>query len=139
VMTTAFLLLSFVGSSVEQAYKLLLSLAVVLQLVPFLYMYAAIVLVAARREAGSSEGRYGRGTLWLAGISGFVTTAIGMCVAFVPPADESAWMFELKMALGCVGLLGVGAMFFVISSRRAASPSLSAIGPADVPEEGEAR
>ena len=147
VMTTMFLLLSFVGSSVEQAYKLLLSLAVVLQLVPFLYMYAAIVLLAARRsreavaDANATEGHYGRATLWFAGISGLVTTAIGMCVAFVPPADESVWMFETKMALGCVGLLGVGAFFFMINARRASmrAPSLAAMGHTEVPTEGEAR
>jgi glutamate:GABA antiporter len=135
VMTTVFLLMSFVGSSVEQAYKLLLSLAVVLQLVPFLYMYGAIIRIAARETAPS--GHYGRATLWLAGVSGFVTTAVGMGVAFVPPADQVTWVFELKMALGCVGLLGVGAFFFVINSRRA--PALGAIGVADVTTQGEAR
>ncbi len=135
VMTTAFLLISFVGSSVDQAYKLLLSLAVVLQLVPFLYMYGAIILIAAREP--QPHGHYGRGTLWLAGLSGFVTTAIGMGVAFVPPADQSTWLFELKMAAGCVGLLGLGAFFFVFNSRRA--PSLAAISHAEVPSQGDAR
>jgi glutamate:GABA antiporter len=135
VMTTLFLLMSFVGSSVEQAYKLLLSLAVVLQLVPFLYMYGAIILIAARSTMPS--GHYKRTTLWLAGLSGFITTAIGMCVAFVPPSDQPTWLFELKMALGCLGLLGVGAFFFLINSRRA--PSMAAIPAADVRTQGEAR
>jgi glutamate:GABA antiporter len=122
VMTTLFLLMSFVGSSVDQAYKLLLSLAVVLQLVPFLYMYGAIISIAARQNL--PRGHYGRAALWAAGISGFVTTAIGMGVAFVPPADQSVWLFELKMAAGCVGLLGLGAFFFVFNTRRAAVAAL---------------
>ena len=121
VMTTLFLLMSFVGSSVDQAYKLLLSLAVVLQLVPFLYMYGAIICTAARESA--PHRHHGRMTLWLAGVSGFVTTAIGMGVAFVPPSDQATWLFELKMGLGCVGLLGVGAFFFLINSRRASRRS----------------
>ncbi len=135
VMTTLFLLMSFVGSSVEQAYKLLLSLAVVLQLVPFLYMYGAIILIAAREEKPS--GHYSRATLWISGLSGFITTAIGMCVAFVPPSDQPTWLFETKMALGCLGLLGVGAFFFVINSRRA--PALAAVPSAEVRTQGEAR
>jgi amino acid transporter len=135
VMTTLFLLMSFVGSSVEQAYKLLLSLAVVLQLVPFLYMYGAIILIAARKAMPA--GHYSRATLWLSGLSGFITTAIGMCVAFVPPSDQPTWLFETKMALGCLGLLGVGAFFFVINSRRA--PTLAAMPPADARTQGEAR
>ncbi|MGC1385530.1 MAG: APC family permease [Candidatus Acidiferrales bacterium] len=135
VMTTLFLLMSFVGSSVEQAYKLLLSLAVVLQLVPFLYMYGAIILIAVRETA--PHGHYSRSTLWLAGVSGFVTTAIGMGVAFVPPSDQATWLFELKMGLGCVGLLGVGAFFFLINSRRA--PAIARMSRADVQTQGEAR
>jgi glutamate:GABA antiporter len=135
VVTTLFLLMSFVGSSVDQAYKLLLSLAVVLQLVPFLYMYGAIISVAAHRNI--PRGHYGRGTLWAAGISGFVTTAIGMGVAFLPPADQSAWIFELKMAAGCVGLLGLGSFFFVFNTRRAAS--VAAIAEVDAPARGDAR
>ncbi len=135
VMTTLFLLMSFVGSSVEQAYKLLLSLAVVLQLVPFLYMYGAIILIAAR--SAMPHGHYSRPTLWLAGVSGFITTAIGMGVAFVPPSDQPTWLFETKMALGCLGLLGVGAFFFLINSRRA--PAMAAISSADVRTQGEAR
>jgi glutamate:GABA antiporter len=135
VMTTLFLVMSFVGSSVEQAYKLLLSLAVVLQLVPFLYMYGAIILIAAR--TAMPHGHHSRPTLWLAGLSGFVTTAIGMGVAFVPPSDQPTWLFEMKMALGCLGLLGVGAFFFLINSRRA--PAMAAISSADVSTQGEAR
>jgi amino acid transporter len=133
VVTTLFLLMSFVGSSVDQAYKLLLSLAVVLQLVPFLYMYGAIISVAARETV--PRGHYGRGALWMAGISGFVTTAIGMGVAFVPPADQAVWIFELKMAAGCVGLLGLGAFFFVFNTRRAAG----ATAIAEAPARGDAR
>jgi len=134
VVTTVFLLMSFIGSSVDQAYKLLLSLAVVLQLVPFLYMYGAIVLIAAREK--SPQGPYGRRTLWMAGVSGFMTTAIGMGVAFVPPTDQSVWLFELKMAAGCVGLLGIGTFFFLFNARRA--PVLAAIGDAEIPTRGDA-
>ncbi len=79
--------------------------------------------------------------MWLAGISGFVTTAIGMGVAFVPPSDQPTWVFELKMAMGCVGLLGVGAFFFVINSRRA--PAVAGVAAGDVAvstsTQGEAR
>jgi amino acid transporter len=132
VMTSLFLAMSFVGSSVEQAYKVLLSLAVVLQLIPFLYMYGALIRIAAGKAA--TNGPYGRKTLWAAGISGFVTTAVGMGVAFVPPADEVVWIFELKMALGCMFIIGLGAFFFFVYSRRVsarrvlAQPAISTRG-----------
>ncbi len=113
-----FVAMSFAGATVEQAYKTLLLLAVVLQLVPFLYMYAALVRLAGHRDY--LPGRYSRRTLWAAGISGFVTTAVGICVAFLPQANgEATWLFELKMAAGTAFFLGLGAFFFFIYSRRA--------------------
>jgi amino acid transporter len=110
--------MSFVGATVEQAYEVMLLLAVVLQLVPFLYLYGALIRIAMRKQL---EGAfYGRTTLWLAGISGFVTTAIGMMVAFIPPSgrQESTWLFETKMLVGCAFFLGLAVFFFFVYSRR---------------------
>jgi len=52
----------------------MLSLAVVLQLVPFLYVFAALLkFVFVGNLAG---GRYSRGTLMVSGFCGFTTTAL---------------------------------------------------------------
>lgn len=118
ILSCAFIAMSFVGATVQQAYQVLLLLAVVLQLIPFLYMYAALVQIAVRKEM--SGGFYGRRTLWFAGISGFATTAIGMIMAFIPPVDrrETVWLFELKMLVGCAFFIGFAAFFFFVYSRR---------------------
>lgn len=118
ILSCAFVAMSFVGATVEEAYQIMLLLAVVLQLVPFLYVYAALIRIALRDDLG--DGFYKRRTLWLAGLSGFATTAIGMIVAFVPPADrnEPAWLFELKMFAGCAFFIGLAAFFFYVYSRR---------------------
>ena len=110
--------LLYVGATVEQAYEVMLLLAVVLQLVPFLYLYAALIRIAMQEDLG--EAFYKRKTLWLAGISGFATTAIGMVVAFVPPAgrQEPTWLFETKMFVGCAFFIGLAAFFFYVYSRR---------------------
>jgi glutamate:GABA antiporter len=117
-LSCIFVAMSFVGATVEQAYEIMLLLAVVLQLVPFLYLYGALIRIAMQKL---SEGAfYGRTTLWLAGISGFTTTAIGMVVAFIPPdgRQESTWLFEAKMLVGCAFFLGLAAFFFFVYSRR---------------------
>jgi len=103
--------------SVKEAFQILLALAVVLQLVPFLYVYAALVRIAQRARDG--EGYYGKGTLMAAGLSGLITTAIGMIVAFVPPAGvKSIPIFELKMTVGTVFFLALAGFFFFVYSRR---------------------
>jgi amino acid transporter len=118
--------MSFMGATVEQAYKTLLDLAVVLQLVPFLYMYGALVDLARRPNDGL--GYYSKQMLWFAGLSGFVTTAVGMVVAFIPQrAGEEVWVFETKMVLGILFFLALAAFFYFPYSRR--KVALEAAGP----------
>ncbi|MBI3664435.1 MAG: APC family permease [Acidobacteria bacterium] len=118
-LSSIFVAMSFVGATVKEAYVTLLDLAVVLQLVPFLYIYAGLVRLAMKGPCGA--GHYSPGNLWLAGVSGLLTTSLGMVVAFVPSRQiESVWLFELKMLLGCAFFLGVAGFFFwVYASRKA--------------------
>ena len=120
VLSGIFVAMSFLGATVEQGYKTLLDLAVVLQLVPFLYLYAAMIDLARRREDGC--GRYSKGLLWFAGLSGFITTGIGMVVAFIPQHEgEPLWLFETKMSLGTLFFIALAAFFYFPSSRRKAA------------------
>lgn len=125
IFSAAFLGLSFVkGASVQEAFAIMLALAVVLQLVPFLYMFGALLKLALRKADGA--GVYRRSTLFAAGASGLLTTSLGMIVAFLPSKQiGSVWVFEVKMCVGTLFFLGLAAFFFFIFRRREA-PSLSA-------------
>jgi amino acid transporter len=119
LLSTAFLGLSFLGASVREAYVTLLDLAVVLQLVPYLYLHAALLRYSAKDA--EAPRRYSKKTLRLAGLAGFFSTAVGMVVAFVPSRQiESVLLFEAKMLLGCGIFLGL-AVFFFIRGRAARS------------------
>jgi len=120
VLSGLFMAMSFLGATVEQGYKTLLDLAVVLQLVPFLYLYAGLIDLARRPEDGN--GRYSKGMLWFAGLSGMITTGIGMVVAFIPQREgEALWLFETKMSLGTLLFLALAAIFYFPASRREAA------------------
>ena len=111
LLSTAFLGLSFVGASVREAYVTLLDLAVVLQLVPYLYLYAALLRYSGK--AAPPPVRYSKRTLRLAGLAGLFTTGLGMIVAFVPSRQiESVLLFELKMFAGCGVFLGLAVVFY---------------------------
>src|SRR5207245_10388687 len=72
VVSAILVVINFAGGiHVQETFQRLLSLAVVLQLVPFLYMFAALVKFGW--HSGTS-GRYARGTLLTAGVCGFVRT-----------------------------------------------------------------
>ena len=116
LFSALFMIMSFAGATVKQAFDLMLALAVVLQLVPFLYVYAVLIRLGFAPQTGG--GHYGKIVLRAAGISGLVTTALGMIVAFVPPREANFWPFELKMFAGVIFFIGLGAFFFFIYDRR---------------------
>jgi amino acid transporter len=113
------ILLNSVGAGVQETFQKLLSLAVVLQLVPFLYMFAALLKLAFDRSAG--KGRYSKGVLVLAGASGLVTTVLGICLAFFPAQQITSLLFyEVWMFGGTAFFIGLAVFFFFVYGRRKA-------------------
>jgi len=116
---------SFTGAGVQETFQKLLSLAVVLQLIPFLYMFGALLKIAA--SPAFVKGRYGRTTLLLAGFSGFTTTGLGIALAFFPAQQiKSLRSYEIWMFGGTLFFISLAAFFFFIYGRRKAARKLAA-------------
>jgi glutamate:GABA antiporter len=120
VVSTLLVILNFVGGAgVQETFQKLLSLAVVLQLVPFLYMFAALLKFAVNERA--AQGRYGRGMLFTAGASGLITTTLGIVLVFFPAQQiTSLWLYEVWMFGGTLFFVGLAAFFFFVYCRRKA-------------------
>ena len=115
---------------VQESFQSLLSLAVVLQLIPFLYMFGALVKIALDEKFAT--GHYSKGTLLLAGISGLLTTVLGIALAFFPAQQiKSLARYEFWMFGGTVVFIGLAAFFFFIYGGRKAAHKLAATSPAD--------
>jgi glutamate:GABA antiporter len=107
-------------SSVQAAFQTMLSLAVVLQLVPYIYVFGAILKFAIRRSDG--EGVYSRRVLLISGASGLVTSALGIGLQYFPPQlVTSLGVYELEMILGTIFFLGLAAYFFFVYGRSRVS------------------
>jgi amino acid transporter len=119
---------SFTGAGVQETFQKLLSLAVVLQLVPFLYMFGALLKMAFRTPF--VRGRYSRTTLILAGASGLLTTVLGITLAFFPAQQiTSLRSYELWMVGGTLFFIGLAAFFFFVYGRRKTARKLAAAAP----------
>jgi len=117
VVSTILVLISFLGSGVQETFQRLLSLAVVLQLLPFLYMFAALLKIAA--DPLATKGHYSRTVLWLSGSSGLLMTILGMIFAFSPAQQiSSVWSYEAWMFGGMAFFIGLAVFFFFIYGRR---------------------
>jgi amino acid transporter len=118
-----------VGSGVQESFQRLLSLAVVLQLIPFLYMFAGLLRIAF--NPAFIRGHYGQGTLIFAGISGLLTTILGIALAFFPAQQiTSIVSYEIWMFGGTLIFIGLAAFFFFVYGRRkAAARKLAEVVP----------
>ena len=96
---------------VQEAFQKMLSAAVVLQLIPFVYVFAALVKFAVRDSP--MGGRYGRGKLMFAGLAGLTTTTLGIIVAFFPAKQiTSLWVYEVSMFGITLGFIALALLFF---------------------------
>jgi amino acid transporter len=120
VVSLLLCVINFVASGgVQEAFQTMLSLAVVLQLVPFVYVFAALLKFAFTEKTRS--GRYGKNVLVLAGGSGLLTTLMAIVVAFSPAKQiTSVWRYEVTMFGLTLFFIALAAFFFFVYGRRKA-------------------
>ena len=119
------IVINFTAAGVQETFQKLLSLAVVLQLVPFLYMFGALLKLAVAPTF--TKARYRRSTLLFAGASGLITTTLGIALAFFPAAQITSLLsYEIWMFGGTLLFVGLAAFFFFIYGRRKTARGLAA-------------
>ena len=117
---------NFTAAGVQETFQKLLSLAVVLQLIPFLYMFAALLKIAA--QPTFTKVQYKKPTLFFAGASGLVTTTMGIALAFFPAVQiTSIFSYEVWMFGGTLLFVGLAAFFFFVYGRRKAARKLDEV------------
>ncbi len=119
IVSAILVILNFAGAGVQETFQKLLSLAVVLQLVPFVYMFGALAKFAITESA--PRGQYSRGTMFAAGMSGFLTTILGIALVFFPAQQiSSLFWYEVWMIGGTLFFVGLAAFFFFVYGRHKA-------------------
>ena len=104
-ISAALTVVSLAGSTVAEAYQVLLRAAVVINLVPFVYVFLAVLQLRDRSRPVRASAALGLGV-----------TVCGIAAVFLPTgAVGNVLVFELKMLGSVGGLLGLGLWLF---SRR---------------------
>jgi len=121
ILASAIITMSFAGATVQEAYLTLLDLAVALQMISYLYLFASLLRRAFSKDLTGVY--FGRTTIRLASIAGATMTTFGLVMAFVPSRQiSSIGSFELKMFLTLGALLALAAVLFrYYSLQRPAS------------------
>lgn len=110
-VSIVFIAINVMSSGAQESFQRLLSLAIVLQLIPFVYMFTALLKIALSRAA--LPGRYNKSTLFVAGTLGLVTTCFGLAFMLVPPGETSVWAYESWMVIGLASFFVIAALLYL--------------------------
>lgn len=118
------LILAQTNETVNGAYQVLVDAAILLYFLPFLYMYAAVIKLAYRRDRTESPGAVlipgGTAGVWANGLLGFAICLLSMVLSMIPPGETTnKAVFELKLLGGTGVAIVIGlALYWRSKSRR---------------------
>src|SRR5438876_178874 len=122
VISGAILLFSQINETMRGAYQFLVDAAIILYFIPFLYMYAAAIKLAGRKDRWENPQAVlipgGKVGVWIAGGLGFLVVLGGIAVSLVPPGDSSDKLgFELKLVGGTLAAIVLGLVLYFRGAR----------------------
>jgi amino acid transporter len=122
VVSGAILLVSQVNDTTRGAYQFLIDAAIILYFIPFLYMFAAVIKLAGRKDRKENTHAIlvpgGKAGVWISGVLGFAVVLVGIFVSVVPPGDSSNKLgFELKLVGGTLASILLGLALYWRGAR----------------------
>ena len=123
VAAAGFIVLGQAGTTVRGAYEALVSMAIIVNFVPFLYMFAAMYRLQ-REPAGPEVIRVPGGPVVarLLACMGFTVSALAIVLACVPAADEPNKLLAVTKIVGAsAAIIAIGAVVYWWGRRSSAT------------------
>jgi amino acid transporter len=122
ILSGAILLGSQFNETTRGAYQFLIDAGIILYFIPFLYMFAAVIKLAHRKDRRDNTHAVlvpgGIMGTWIAGGLGFIVVLVGILVSLVPPGDSANKLgFELKLVGGTVASIVLGLVLYWRGAR----------------------
>jgi glutamate:GABA antiporter len=116
------LVLSQFKATERTAYTVLVSAAIVLYFIPFIYMYAAVIKLAWSEDRGKNKaavlipgGKFG---VCVCGTLGLLAVVASIFFSLIPSGEETnKALFEIKVIGGTMGTLAVGLILYYRGAR----------------------
>jgi len=115
VLTSLMLVAALSGSSIHDAYVILIDMTAIMSLLPLAYILLAFPLLrqrAARGRAGEAVSTRKLVVAWLAGLSGFGVIALAIGTSMIPPSGSNPILFMAKVVGGSMLLISIGLAFY---------------------------
>jgi glutamate:GABA antiporter len=116
------LLASQINQSTRDSYQQLIDAAIILYFIPFLYMFAAAIRLARRKDRAKNEHAVlipgGLAGVWIASGVAFAITLLSILLSVFPPGESSSRVTFLLRTLGWViGALAIGLTLYWRGAR----------------------
>ncbi|HKE32290.1 MAG TPA: APC family permease [Candidatus Angelobacter sp.] len=113
-------------TALQNGYRFLVDMAVILYFIPFLYMYAAVIKLAYRPDRESNTQAVlipgGRAGVWIAGVLGFIVTLGSMLLSAIPPETaktmRSKVLFDVNIVVWTAVMIGIGLILYWMGARK---------------------
>jgi len=121
VCCMVFILLGQAGSTVHGAYQVLVTMTIITNFVPYLFMFAAMIRLQREPvEAGVIRVPGGRPVAIGLALVGMVTTSAVIVASVVPdPSEPNKVLAVAKVVFFSVLLIGGGVLLYAVGRRRA--------------------
>jgi amino acid transporter len=107
--------------SIVVGYQLVVSAAIILYFIPFLYMFAAVIRLSTRKDRKENPHAVlvpgGIAGVWICGSLGFLVVLIGIILSFFPPGGTSTASFELQLVGGTFVSILIGLVLYWRGAR----------------------
>jgi len=108
--------------TVQSAYQLVILAAIILYFIPFVYMFAAVIKLAGRKDRSENAHAVlipgGRVGVWIAGSLGLIVVLVSIALSFVPPGEETNKVaFEVKLVGGTIVSIVIGLILYWRGAR----------------------
>lgn len=115
-----FVFLAQAGTTVGGAYDILVAIAVIITMVPFLFLFASMIRLQCEPAApGVIRVPGGRPVAVILGCVGFATAAFATFLSVIPPSDEThKQLFLVKILGSTAALVGLGLLLYFLGRRR---------------------
>ena len=116
-----FVFIGQAGTSVRGAYDALVSMGIIAYFIPFLFMFAAMIKLQSE-PAGPEVIRVPGGARMAIALAalGFVTTAVSIVLACIPPDEEPNKTLAVVKVVGLSLLLVLAGVAVYVNGRRRA-------------------
>ncbi|MFY9801784.1 MAG: APC family permease [Candidatus Acidiferrales bacterium] len=129
-VSAVILLLSQINETANSAYQILVDATTIVYFISLIYMYAAAIKLAYRRDRGANANAVlipgGKLGVWIASLLGIVVVTGGIALSLIPPAESvDKFVFVEKLVLGTVLSVLLGLILYYRGARAKARENIS--------------